>query len=242
MTLERRSALIAHPLLTPGTTLGPAMTERSGVILAERRPLSILQISAFASTIDAAAERLALATGLGLPAPNRFSGDDAISLRATGPGIWQLVGVPASMASAASLRTALKDAATVVDLSHARTAFRVGGHDAARALAKHCGLDLDAKIFPEGSATNTRFGHLGITLVRIHDGQRPVRDTRRNANDARQPRRDAKQLMQDEAWRLDGAPCFELLVFRGYAEFVFEAIVEAATEFGVRVDDIGENL
>ena len=35
--------------------------------------------------------------------------------------------------------------------------------------------------------------------------------------------------------RLDDAPTFELLVFRGYAEFVFEALAEAAAEFGLLI-------
>ena len=35
--------------------------------------------------------------------------------------------------------------------------------------------------------------------------------------------------------RTNDLPTFELMVFRGYAEFVFEALCEGATEFGFRV-------
>ena len=187
--LERRSALERIEAMRSG--IGTA-TDGIGVTLTERRPVSILQVSAFAATIDAAAARLAAA--LAVTEANRMSG----SIRSTGPGVWQIVGNIDAIPAAARLRDALRGDATVVDLSHARSVLRVGGPDAARTLAKHCPLDLDQRRFPTGSATNTRFGHLGITLVRIDD-----------------------------------APTFELLVFRGYAEFVVEVLCEAAVEFGI---------
>lgn len=193
--LERRSALYAHPLLQAGKRIGLAAGS-AAVTLSERRPLSVLQISAFAQTVDAAGAAIANALALSLPAPNRCSGDFRKSLRAIGPGIWQVVGDDGALPEAGALRARLAGVATVVDLSHARTALQVAGIAAARTLAKHCGLDLDAARFPTGSVTNTRFGHIGMTLARVDD-----------------------------------VPTFELMVFRGYAEFVFEALVEAAAEF-----------
>ena len=93
----------------------------------------------------------------------------------------------------------LDGVATVVDLGHARAALRLTGPAGRRTLASHCGLDLDPSAFPVGRATNTRFGHLGMTLSRTDD------------------------------------TTFELLVFRGYAAYAFESLVESATEFGVHV-------
>ena len=199
--LERRSALVAHRLLQPGTVLVPPLGGIAAVTLAERRPLSIFQVSAFARDFDEAGTRLARTLGIEMPAPNRFTGDLATSVRALGPGIWQIVGNEGALPDPANLRAALSGAATVVDLSHARTALQVSGACAARALAKHCGLDLHAARFATGSATNTRFGHIGMTLARLGD-----------------------------------TPVFELLVFRGYAEFVFDALVEAAGEFGLQIN------
>jgi sarcosine oxidase subunit gamma len=202
--LERRSALAAHPLAKPGTELGVVPGNPPGVVVTERRPLALLQISAFAAMVDAAAARVAAALALPLPGPNRCAGDPSRNLRAIGPGVWQAIGPEGGLPDAAALRAGLAGVATVVDLSHARTALRVSGPAAARALAKHCGLDLHPSVFPAGSATNTRFGHLGATLARIDE----------SGEDA----------------------CYELLVFRGYAEFVFEALVEGGAEFGVRID------
>jgi heterotetrameric sarcosine oxidase gamma subunit len=87
-------------------------------------------VSAFAATIDDAAQRLSAALGLELPAPNRSTGDAAKSIRATGPGIWQVAGAPPLVPDAPALRNALAGVATVVDLSHARAALQVSGRDA----------------------------------------------------------------------------------------------------------------
>ena len=198
--LERRSALAAHRLLQPGAPATLPLGGTAPVTLVERRPLSILQISSCAATFADAGIHLAAALGLEAPAPNCFTGDPRKSVRALGPGIWQIVGEAGALPEVTLLRAILAGVATVVDLSHARTALQLSGAAAIRTLAKHCGLDLQAGRFPTGSATNTRFGHIGMTLVRIDD-----------------------------------APTFELLVFRGYAEFVFDALVEAAGEFGLQV-------
>jgi heterotetrameric sarcosine oxidase gamma subunit len=198
--LERHSALAAHPLMKPGSRISLTPAGTAPVTLSERRPLSILQISTFAQTVDEAGARVAAALALALPETNRTSADLRKSLRAIGPGIWQIVGADGALPEADALRAALAGVATVVDLSHARTALQVSGVAAARTLAKHCGLDLHTAQFSTGSATNTRFGHIGMTLTRIDD-----------------------------------APTFELLVFRGYAEFVFESLVEAAEEFGLLI-------
>lgn len=198
--LERRSALAAHQLLQADKRIGLPPAGAAAVTLSERRPLSILQISAFAQSVDEAGVRLAGALELALPASNRYTGDLWKSLRAIGPAIWQIIGNEGAVPEASALRATLAGVATVVDLSHARTALQISGAAAARTLAKHGGLDLHASKFPTGSATNTRFGHIGMTLARIDD-----------------------------------APTFELLVFRGYAEFVLESLVGAGEEFGLAV-------
>ncbi len=199
--VESRSALAAHPKMLTGPVDGLCAADQSRVLLSERRALNVLQVSAFAST--AAQAQTALTAALGLPAPanNRSSGDAGKSLRAVGPGVWLLVGTAAMLPDAATLRQPLAGTATVVDLSHARCALQLRGAAAARTLAKHCGLDLDASAFPTGSATNTRFGHIGMHLARTDD-----------------------------------LPTFELLVFRGYAEFVFEVLCDGAAEFGFRIE------
>ena len=199
--IERRSALAAHPMLQPGYRPAPPAASTPQVRLAERRTSELLQISAFAPSLDEAGARLATLLGLALPAANRYSGDRHQSLRAIGPGIWQITGDAAAVPAAPTLRAALAGVATVVDLGHARTTLQLSGPAATRVLAQHCSLDLSAARFPLGSATQTRFGHIGMGLAHT-----------------------------------DAAPTFELMVFRGYAEFVFESLAASAKEFGLRID------
>ena len=163
-----------------------------------RHPLALLQVSAFAADIDDAGTRLSREMGLPLPSPLRLTGSVHKSLRAIGPGVWHVAGESNQIPAADALQTTLEGVATVVDLSHARMALHVSGPSAARVIAAHCGIDLDAVMFPTGAVTGTRFNQLGMTLA-----------------------------------RLDDTPTFELMVFRGYAAFVYEALVESAREFNV---------
>lgn len=201
--LTRRSPVDDHPLLSQ-----PAVVrEREpGVTIALRPQVALLQVTAFDPADDAVAARLAAATFVSLPEPNQLAGDDALNVRSTGPGIWQIAGDAARVPKATELRARLEGLATVVDLGHARAVFRVKGADAARTINKHCGLDLDPKVFTIGAATNTRFNQLGMTLARLDDER--------------------------------GAPVYELMVFRGYAVFVLEALFESAREFGGTVERI----
>lgn len=163
--LERRSA-ISNIL-----TLASHQHHQSDstVCLSERRPLTVLQISAFASTIEHAQACLAEALALPLPAPNHFSGDQHINLKNIAPGVWLLVTTADAGPGIEILRPALNAVATVVDLSHARTALHLSGLSATKTLAKFCGLDLAPSIFKTGCSTNTRFGHIGMTISRIDD-------------------------------------------------------------------------
>lgn len=199
--LERRSALAAHSTAVGKPGAQPHATDPARLVLSERRALSVLQVSAFASVASPAAVVLADALELAAPANNSISGDPGKSWRCVAPGVWLLIGQSGMLPDTATLRARLGETATVVDLSHARCAMQLHGAAASRTLAKYCGLDLDVSAFPTGSATNTRFGHIGMHLARVDD-----------------------------------LPTFELLVFRGYAQYVFEALCDGAAEFSSRVE------
>jgi heterotetrameric sarcosine oxidase gamma subunit len=195
--IERRSAIAA--LLAQASHTH--QETQPAVTLSERRPLTILQVSAFGSTQPEATAKLASVLNIDLPSPNQMTSNAIFSVRLLGPGIWQIIGDPYATIQAHALRSALSGVASVVDLSHARTAILVSGVAAQRTLNKFCSLDLALEHFAVGSATNTRFGHIGMTLARGSD-----------------------ELV------------FELLVFRGYAEHVLEALLEAGAEFGLRAE------
>lgn len=198
--IERRSALAAHAQMKHGNRIGRPWNGEAPVTLAEHRKKSILHVSAFATTVADASELLSASLGLTLPAPNRYVDDGDQSVRNIGPGIWQVVGQNHTLQSAAALRQQLAGAATVIDLSQARTAFRIQGAAARATLAKHCSLNLECARFPCGSATMTRFGSVSMALACIHE-----------------------------------TPIFELMVFRGYAEFILESLLQSASEFGLLI-------
>lgn len=195
--IERRSAIAA--LLAQASKTRQAA--QPAVTFSERRPLAILQVTAFGSTQQEAAAVLTSTFNIDLPPPNQMTSNAILSVRLLGPGIWQIVGDPYATTQAQALRVALSDVASVVDLSHARTAIVVSGTAAQRTLNKFCSLDLTLEHFGVGAATNTRFGHIGMTLAR-------------GPNEL----------------------TFELLVFRGYAEHVLEALLEGGAEFGLKVE------
>ena len=173
----------------------------ANVVICERHPIAVLQVSAFAATIAETEHLLCSELGLQAPAANHLSGNSTLSLRSIAPGVWQIVGEVTRTPQAAALRATLQSIATVVDVSHGRSALLIFGPSAAQSLAKFCGLDLAPSQFLTGNSTQTRFGHIAMTLSRIDD-----------------------------------APTFEILVFRGYAQHVFESLAEGAAEFGLRID------
>lgn len=198
--LERQSALQSAMRLRPPGLVGTTDSQHAGVHLGERRLGSLVQVTAFAQCIDQAGAILADLVRLSLPEKNQFTGDAQTSLSLIGPGTWLLSDVAGACPDADALRAALRGWATVVDLSHARTAFELSGPAAVRTIAKFCSLDLAGGAFPTGSVTNTRLGHIGMTLT-----------------------------------RRDDAPSFEILVYRGFAEHAYEALVESGAEFGLEI-------
>jgi sarcosine oxidase subunit gamma len=85
----------------------------------------------------------------------------SFSLRTVGPDDWIVV---------ASDKVPDIDPAQalVVDQSHGRCLFRLGGPRALALLMKGVGVDLEG-AFPVGSSANMLFGHISINLARIDE-------------------------------------------------------------------------
>jgi sarcosine oxidase subunit gamma len=133
----------AHPTFEPRVTL--------------RLPEApaILYILASRGKCDSVAEKLGK-----MAAAGRFI------LRAAGPDKW-LALAPAAEASRlmAELRTALADAASLLDQSDGRVLIELSGGEAREVLAKGTGIDLDPSVFPVGHSAITSFGHLTVHLT-----------------------------------------------------------------------------
>ena len=77
------------------------------------------------------------------------------------------------LADADSLEVQLRESfstseATIVDLGHSRTGFRLSGSKVRPLLAKGLAVDLDESVFPTLSSVQTTIDHVGALVVRLN--------------------------------------------------------------------------
>jgi sarcosine oxidase subunit gamma len=134
------------------------------VHIAPRGPLDIAQVAAFGEAA-ATAERLSKHFGLTITAtPNHAVAAGDLTVLWHGPGQWLIVRAPAATQLADELAALLRDEAAVVDLGHARTAFRLEGPGARDALARGTSIDLRPAHFAPGACALTALGKIGALL------------------------------------------------------------------------------
>lgn len=128
---------------------------RIGVTLAETQPGSIVQLAAWRGEERAMIDAIAEVTGLTLP-DGAGGGVAADSKAAFGfaPGKFLVAdhdeGLAAAFGKAVDPQTG-----TVTDLSHGRTAIRIGGPKAEWVLAKFFAVDFALPALPLGSGLST---------------------------------------------------------------------------------------
>ena len=148
----------------------------------------------------------AASVGLSLPTePCTAAPTDSGTALWLGPDEWLVVTAPgAEGALAGALKQALAGLpAAVVDVTDSRTTIGVSGAAAREVLAKGCALDFHPQGFAAGAVKQSR---LAMVDVIIH---RP-------------------------AGARDGAdPAFEVTVLRSFADYLWQWLVDAATEYGV---------
>jgi sarcosine oxidase subunit gamma len=149
---------------------GAGPPDEPGVIIAERRGLSVVQAIARRGKEPAAAARLCLD-----PAPGRASLIEAGTALWIAPGAWLVVEEGRDDGALyLRLRERLKDVAAVVDQSHGRTALRLAGARARDVLAKGCRLDLHPRAFRAGTCAQTAIAQIGVLLHQVDE--RPTYD------------------------------------------------------------------
>lgn len=157
--LARRSALAG--VLEPGL-LGRPDFRGPGITLAERHPLSLVEIDAASGEIaDAMCEEVAGILGMLPPAePGTAAGTGQPRILWTGPWRW-LVVEPESRDLAGLLEPA---AGASRDLSHARTVLRLGGRDVRRLFMKGAPLDWHPSVFVPGCCAQTGMFHQSVLV------------------------------------------------------------------------------
>lgn len=112
------------------------------------------------------------AAGIDLPqAPNTSSETPPLSALWLGPDEWMLICAGGSEGDVInSLDTALTaHHAAVVDVTDARTVFRLSGPGARTLLAKGCALDLHQRSFALGDVAQTLLAKAGVVLHQTVD-------------------------------------------------------------------------
>ncbi|MCY4222010.1 MAG: hypothetical protein OXC25_03370 [Thiotrichales bacterium] len=159
----RRSALAGH---ARAGRFGACPDDLPGVVLAECRPRSMVQVSG-------APQPEVLAEALGVPRadvnPNRIFDAGAVHYAWNGPGRWLAESTEhAPGALVGHIEAALRPhGASTTDLSHARTVVRVSGPAATDLLAKLCPVDIEA--LRTGDSAVTLAGPFNVQIVKSGD-------------------------------------------------------------------------
>lgn len=165
--LRRRSPL--EGALVAGRH-GAGPPDQPGVVIAERRGLSLAQVMARRGQEQAAAARLQLD-----PTPGRASATSDGRALWLAPGAWMVVAQDqGDGALYQSLRERLQDLAAVIDQGHGRAVLHLTGRRARDVLAKGCRLDLHPRVFRPGMCAQTVIAQIGVLLHQIDE--RPTYD------------------------------------------------------------------
>lgn len=138
----------------------------AGVSIAERRDLSIVQISVIPGVPDSRAA-LEAAIGTALPAPNK----SAVGRRAAlwvGPGRWFVV-EPGRAALADELEKVAGGSLAIADLSHSRVVLRVSGAKVRDVIAQGCAVDLHPRAAKAGDCFVTSVARHSAVLHLVDD-------------------------------------------------------------------------
>jgi heterotetrameric sarcosine oxidase gamma subunit len=165
--VERLSALAA--IYRPGSfgAIGPG---GPGIVLAERHPLSVVQIATYASNAGGVRDALAAALGVAPHASaNRCATHGETTILWVGPERW-LVVEPERRDLDALLRAALAGtSAAVTDLGNGRTTVCIAGKRSRDLLAKGSAIDFHGRAFPVGACAQGLLGHVGALFHAVGD-------------------------------------------------------------------------
>jgi heterotetrameric sarcosine oxidase gamma subunit len=167
--VERVSALAG--VYRPGDSgmIGP---HGPGIMIAEIRPLAMVQIAARGET--AAAVRASVAMALGVApdaASNRVASNGTTTILWAGPERWLVVEPERGERDLdALLRAALAGTeAAVTDIGNGRTVLRIAGPHSRDLLAKGSAIDFHVRAFPAGVCAQGLLGHVGALFHAVDE-------------------------------------------------------------------------
>ncbi|MGY6567720.1 MAG: sarcosine oxidase subunit gamma [Salinarimonas sp.] len=145
------------------------------VFIALWNPPVMIGLSPRRDAAEQARAHLQACLGMPAPEPGRTSRRGGERLVWSGLDQWLFIGesAPGESASGESADWSAgldPDLVAMTDQTGARAIFRIGGRDAAEALAKGCFVDLHPRAFPQDAVAITAIAHIGVILWREGDG------------------------------------------------------------------------
>jgi len=138
-----------------------------GVVLTERRLVSLVQVAAWPETAEQVESSLTSLLGCAPPqGASGSSGDAGGAVLALGPGRWLAESPDARLAQQLAQQIPA-DLGAVTDLSHARIALRVAGPKAAWVLSKGLALDLHPAAFAPMRVAQSAIHEVGVIVRRL---------------------------------------------------------------------------
>ena len=154
----RRSAL--NEIYQTGD-FGEVTNNNPGIILNERRALTIVQVAAWEEQADATVIAIEQVAGV-KPSRTACSAirSDQTAAIWVGPDRWLIVEKENRDLDAVIRNTVSTEMAAITDQSHSRCVIRLSGVDARNVLRKGTTLDLDIAYFKPGEARTTSLFHM----------------------------------------------------------------------------------
>ena len=155
--VDRLSEVQAELAHLPKRANGP-----EAIMLRERRPALLVELSAWPGTAGAVVDSLEQLCGLrpAVEASRAVRGEKATILTLT-PRRWWLITSDASLVPSLG-----PDTGTSVDLSHARTALRFSGTATPALLSRGMAVDLHPRAFPVDAVAQSGFAEVPAVLHR----------------------------------------------------------------------------
>ena len=135
------------------------------VFIALWNPPVMISLAARRDAAGKASAHLEACLGLSAPQPGRTTRRGGERLVWSGLDQWLFVGESATWSAGLD-----PDLVAITDQTGARAVFRIGGRDAAEALAKGCLVDLHPRAFPDDAVAITAIAHIGVILWREGNG------------------------------------------------------------------------
>ena len=130
-----------------------------------QRSVDILQVFARKGRAADIAERIASAYGLTLPSSGRVAEGPKVTALWIQPDAWMLTAARGyEGALARNVKSAVGDAASVVDQTHGRSIYTLSGNRAPWVLGKIALIDLHPSVFGPGSVASSPVAHLACTI------------------------------------------------------------------------------